>query len=211
MSSLLRLERKQKSVFKYILNSHISVSFLFIWNWNDNYVHTLLQFPRKPYPIPDQNGQSVSVFRPKRPKNSTLWGGTDLYGLNKGVPPGVLPDSIHITKRFLWWSLFSRSMKTAHISLLCMKRDRYCRVLTATKANKTERFIRSSALLDTKSTHSLYARSHCSVPVCPARTTTVRYALLLIQPLYTTGKTWPDHRIPIEEADCLGSSWFKGS
>ena len=61
-----------------------------------------------------------------------------------------------------------------------------CRVLTATKANKTERFIRSSALLDTKSTHSLYARSHCSVPVCPARTTAVRYALLLIQPLYTT-------------------------
>ena len=42
------------------------------------------------------------------------------------------------------------------------------------------------ALLDTKSTHSLYARSHCSVPVCPARTTAVRYALLLIQPLYTT-------------------------
>ena len=42
------------------------------------------------------------------------------------------------------------------------------------------------ALLDTKSTHSLYAHSHCSVPVCPARTTAVRYALLLIQPLYTT-------------------------
>ena len=33
-------------------------------------------------------------------------------------------------------------------------------------------------------THSLYARSHCSVPVCPASTTAVRYAL---QPLYTTG------------------------
>ena len=56
----------------------------------------------------------------------------------------------------------------------------------ATKANTTEHFIRSSALLDTKSIHSLYARSHCSVPVCPARTTAVRYALLLIQPLYTT-------------------------
>ena len=53
-----------------------------------------------------------------------------------------------------------------------------CSVLTATKANTTERFIRSTALVDTKSTHSLYARSHCSVPVCPARTTAVRYALL---------------------------------
>ena len=59
-------------------------------------------------------------------------------------------------------------------------------VLTATKANKTERFIRSSALLDSKSTHSLHARSHCSVPVCSARTTAVRYALLVIQPRYTT-------------------------
>ena len=37
----------------------------------------------------------------------------------------MLPASIDITKCFLWWSLFSRSMKAAHISLLCMKRDRY--------------------------------------------------------------------------------------
>ena len=33
-----------------------------IWNWNDKYVHTLPQFPRKPYPIPYQNGQSVYRF-----------------------------------------------------------------------------------------------------------------------------------------------------
>ena len=54
-----------------------------------------------------------------------------------------------------------------------------CRVLTATKANTTVRFIRSTALLDNKSTHSLNARSHCS-----ARTYNC-CALLLIQPLYT--------------------------
>ena len=47
------------------------------------------------------------------------------------------------------------------------------RVLTATKANKTERFIRSTALLDTKPTHLLNARSHCLVPVCPSPTTAV--------------------------------------
>ena len=38
MISLLRLERKQKNSSS---NSHISRSFLLIWNWKDKYVHTL--------------------------------------------------------------------------------------------------------------------------------------------------------------------------
>ena len=46
----------KKCFFKSISHSHISISFLLIWNWNDRDVHTLLYFPRKPYPIPDQNG-----------------------------------------------------------------------------------------------------------------------------------------------------------
>ena len=56
MSSLLRLERKQKKFFKSISNSHISLSFLLVWNWSDKYVHTVPSFPRKLYPISDQNG-----------------------------------------------------------------------------------------------------------------------------------------------------------
>ena len=28
-------------MFKPISNSHVSLSFLLIWNWNDKYVHTL--------------------------------------------------------------------------------------------------------------------------------------------------------------------------
>ena len=32
--------------------------------------------------------KSITVLRPKRHKNSTLWGGTYQYGLYKGVPPG---------------------------------------------------------------------------------------------------------------------------
>ena len=40
MLSLLRLERKQKNI-QSISNSHISLSFLLIWNWNDKYVHSL--------------------------------------------------------------------------------------------------------------------------------------------------------------------------
>ena len=34
-------------------------------------------------------GKSRTVFRPKRRKNPTLWGGTYLYGLYKGVAPGL--------------------------------------------------------------------------------------------------------------------------
>ena len=45
--------------------------------------------PQKPYPIPDQNGESV--FRPKRPKNPSLGAiNTYLYSLYKGVPPAPL-------------------------------------------------------------------------------------------------------------------------
>ena len=41
--------------------------------------------------IPDlrpQWSKSIPVFRPKRLKNHTLWGGTYLYSLYRGVPPG---------------------------------------------------------------------------------------------------------------------------
>ena len=72
---------------------HISLSFLFTWNWNDEYFHTLPLIPLKTYPIPDQNRLSlytVPVFRQKRRKNHTLRGGTYLYGLYKGVPPRIL-------------------------------------------------------------------------------------------------------------------------
>ena len=34
-----------KSLFKCISNSHISNSFIFIWNWNEKYVHTLPYVP----------------------------------------------------------------------------------------------------------------------------------------------------------------------
>ena len=41
----------------------ISLSFLILsWNWNDKQIHLFPQFLQKPYPIPDQNGQSVYPF-----------------------------------------------------------------------------------------------------------------------------------------------------
>ena len=62
--TVLRLERQQKDFLKSTSNSHITLSFLFIWNWNDQerndiYVHV---FPRKPYPNSDQNRQSLYPF-----------------------------------------------------------------------------------------------------------------------------------------------------
>ena len=65
LSLLLTLERQQKRFLKPISNSHISLSFLFIWKGNDKYVHACvhsLQFPWKPYPNPDQNGKSLNPF-----------------------------------------------------------------------------------------------------------------------------------------------------
>ena len=62
---------------KKISHSHRSLSFYLIWNWNDEYVHILLRGP--PRTIPDsipKRAKFIPVFRPKRRKNPTLWGGT---------------------------------------------------------------------------------------------------------------------------------------
>ena len=39
------IKAQTKSLFKCISNSHISASFIFIWNWNEKYVHTLPYVP----------------------------------------------------------------------------------------------------------------------------------------------------------------------
>ena len=38
---ITQIRAQTKKLFKSISNSHISLSFLLIWNWNDKYVHTL--------------------------------------------------------------------------------------------------------------------------------------------------------------------------
>ena len=81
MSSSLRLERQQEDIeFVYC------PFFLIHLDWNDEYIHTLLWFPRKLYPFQTKMGkvytvfQTKSVHKPYRP-----WGGTYLYGLYKRV------------------------------------------------------------------------------------------------------------------------------
>ena len=63
---MLSLLRGQTNKFmNSILYLRISLSFLLIWYWNDKYIHTRPVIPQKPYPIPDQNGQSVYPFSDK--------------------------------------------------------------------------------------------------------------------------------------------------
>ena len=67
-----------KRFLKFHSNSHITLSFLFIWNWNGKYLHTLPLFHRKPFPF----------SRPKRRKNHTLWDGTrhSLWLIKGSIP-----------------------------------------------------------------------------------------------------------------------------
>ena len=82
-------------LFKSISNSHISLSFLLIWNWNDRYVHTLRS--SQPDSTPKW-AKCIPVFRPKRRKNPTRWGGTYRYSLFMGVLP---PNNAYL-KLFLF-------------------------------------------------------------------------------------------------------------
>ena len=91
LSSLLRLKLQQKDYLKSPGKIHFDFAystFLFIWNWNDRTrIHN-----RNSYVNQTRfhgSKWSITVLRPKRRKNPTLWGGTYLYGFYKGVPPGL--------------------------------------------------------------------------------------------------------------------------
>ena len=61
-----------------ILNSHITLSFLFTWSWSNNNLHSYTPItPSKPIPdsIP-RWAKCITIFRPKWHKNNTHWGGT---------------------------------------------------------------------------------------------------------------------------------------
>ena len=94
MLSLLTLERKQKNSSN---SFRIRIFLFFSYSFgmeaiNFSYIPVV---PSKT--IPDSRlkwAKCIAVFRPKRRKNPTRWGGTYLYGLYKGVPPGI--EEIHV-------------------------------------------------------------------------------------------------------------------
>ena len=56
-------------------------------------VNTLSQFPRKPYPIPDQNGQSVFPFSVQIVPNTLSFGPAHTY-MAQGSTPPPLPNGV---------------------------------------------------------------------------------------------------------------------
>ena len=69
------------------------LSYSLIWNWNDKYVLTRHIFPRKPYPIPNQEEQSVYPFLDRKSaKTISFWVAHTYvaYGVYKGENPSIL-------------------------------------------------------------------------------------------------------------------------
>ena len=61
LTNYLDKSSDKNDFLKSISNSYISLSFLLIWNWNDKLDHSVLLFPRKACPIPDQSGDQNSA------------------------------------------------------------------------------------------------------------------------------------------------------
>ena len=94
MLSLLRLERKHKNYSNpFRIRIFLFLSFSFGIEMINTSIHSVVSSKT----IPDSRpkwAKCISVFRPKRPKNPTRWGGTYPYGLYKEVSPrGVLQCS----------------------------------------------------------------------------------------------------------------------
>ena len=83
----LRLECKQKTLQSHFFEFAYFSFFLFIWNWKHKYVHTRPYFPRKPHPIPDQNGQSVYPFSDQKGPKTLPFGAAHTYMAHTGEYP----------------------------------------------------------------------------------------------------------------------------
>ena len=77
-----------KNLFKCISNLYISISFLFIWNWNDNYVHTGSRSSFEKRTRFHTPGQSLYPFSDPTAQKPYPLGrrGTYQRGLHTGVP-----------------------------------------------------------------------------------------------------------------------------
>ena len=95
---ITRLEGKQKissNPFRILIFLFLSYSFGIR---NNKYLHTLRSSLENHTRSRPEWAKCQPVFRPKRPKNPTRWGGTYLRRLRKGVsPPGVM-DSLLLAR-----------------------------------------------------------------------------------------------------------------
>ena len=95
MSSLLRFERQQKLLkihsefaFFSFLFFFVFVFYLFGIKMTSTIIHSRRSLEKPTQFQTKKCSKSIPVFKPKRRKNPTRWGGTYLYSLcYKGVPP----------------------------------------------------------------------------------------------------------------------------
>ena len=66
----------------------------------NTFIHSVVSSKTIPDSRPEW-AKCIPVFRPKRRKNPTRWGGTYLYGLYKGVPPPPRETSSSKLSHFL--------------------------------------------------------------------------------------------------------------
>ena len=86
MSSLLRLKPPQNDLFNTISNSHITLSFLFIWIETTNkLIHNRSSFVNHTR-FPTKMGKIYTRFQTKTAQNLYPFGGTYVSGSYKGVP-----------------------------------------------------------------------------------------------------------------------------
>ena len=120
MSSLLRTATIQ-IFLKFISHSYVSLSFLLLWN-----SYTPVDRSKT---IPDPRPKwtkCIPVFRPKRRKNPTPWGGTHYMAYIKEYPPGILIFVLHrgysvdsYSVNLLWTRSLSKNSKMNITRLLC--------------------------------------------------------------------------------------------
>ena len=89
MSSLLRLERKQKKIIQsnpFRIRIFLVLSHSFGIETINTFIHSRSSLENQTR-FQTKMGKTIPVFRPKRRKYRTRPGGTYLYSLYRGVPP----------------------------------------------------------------------------------------------------------------------------
>ena len=103
---ITQIRAQTKNFFKCILNSLISSSFLFIWNWNDKYVHKTIPNSRLKW------AKCIALFQTKKAQKPYPLGTYPHYMTYISVPPSpgqkrndVRPCGLLKKKSRLPWSL----------------------------------------------------------------------------------------------------------
>ena len=94
-----------KTATKRFLEIHFEfeyyTSFSFIWNWNDEHIDIQPWFLRKPYPIPDQNGQNLYPFSDQNCAKALSSGAAHTYmAYIRDYPPPPAPHPARVTLHF---------------------------------------------------------------------------------------------------------------